>query len=131
MPDISRACAEIARSSHQADRRRRARLRFRSLIAPIDQAIERLEQFNLADRGGCPPDPETAATIRHALLPLAPEIRECFRAGQGTVQEAMDGLYSVEDALQVERYAELLEEDYQLDERRLDGWEVPHRRAIW
>lgn len=70
----------------------------RSLMKLTDGVLARLEELNLADRGGCCPDSETARSIRLALAALPPEARRRF-GSPDTVQEALDGLFEVQDEL--------------------------------
>jgi hypothetical protein len=96
---IARSSWEIAEARRRAVVRRRRRQHHRSLVGLTDRAIHRLEELNLADRGGCPPDPTTAQAIDEALEAMPTPVRRCF-PGSRTVQQALDGLFIVQEALQ-------------------------------
>lgn len=63
-----------------------------------DSVIGRLEELNLAERGGRRPDPTTQRLIDSALAELPPEA--CRRYGtRVTVQQALDGFFDVQEEL--------------------------------
>lgn len=97
---------EIEAASWRGAIRRRRLGRHRRLLHLTDRAIERLEELNLADKGASPPDPGTARTIETALRAMPPPVRRSF-PGQRTVQQALDGMFTMQSALQKQRQAEL------------------------
>ncbi|HEX4212703.1 MAG TPA: hypothetical protein VIA06_05170 [Candidatus Dormibacteraeota bacterium] len=77
----------------------------RSLMRLTDRAIGRLEELNLADRGGSRPDADTARTIKTTLAALPADARRRFGC-RSTVQEALDGLFDAQEELMRPRQRE-------------------------
>ena len=102
---IVTASRQMTEARREAGRAHESQLRYRLALAAIDIAINRLEEMNLEGRGGARPDGAARQAIERALemVPL----RTPDRPGWGTVQRALDGLFDVQEAMQIEHRLEL------------------------
>lgn len=75
---------------------------YRCAFAASDRAIARLEESNLQGRGGCRPDATTRAALDEVLA-LVPDAARRRAHRWRTVQQALDGLFDIQEALQAER----------------------------
>ena len=103
---IAKTHVDIVRARRLSALRRRRREHHRYLVGLSDRTIERLERLNLAEGGGAPPDRPTADAIDETLRAMPEPVRRRF-PGRRTVQQALDGLFAVQDALQRAHQADL------------------------
>lgn len=80
-------------------------MRHQLAMAASDRAIGRLEELNLRGCGTRVPDVETQAAIEHALAALPARGRVKVKRWR-TVQQALDGMFDLQEALQAKRYRE-------------------------
>lgn len=94
---------EIGRTRSEAAARRSMAMRYRRAMVASDQAIGRLEELNLRGGGTRVPDVATRAAMDRALAALPAEARRKIKPWR-TVQQALDGMFEVQEALQAERW---------------------------
>lgn len=99
------AALEIGRCRREAALRQSRALRYRSAMVASDRAIGRLEEANLRGAGRSVPDPVTQAAIDRALAALPAGAKAGVKPWV-TVQQALDGMFDLQEALQAERRRE-------------------------
>jgi hypothetical protein len=104
------AAVEIGRARRDAAVRRYDASRYSSAMAASDRALTRLEELNLLDRGSCRPDASAMAAIDRMVALLPAEARTKVKPWP-TVQQALDGMFDVEEVLQAERRHDLYREE--------------------
>lgn len=95
------AALEMGRYDREAAVRRSRAMRYQRAMAASDRAIGRLEDLNLRGRGKGVPDVATRAAIDDAVAALPAGARASVRPWR-TVQEALDGMFDLQEALQAE-----------------------------
>ena len=100
------AARETGRARSAATAGRSAAMRYWSAMAATDRALSLLEELNLRDRGRSEPDARVRAAIDRAAGMLPAEASAKVRPWP-TVQEALDGIFDVQEALFAKRRQEL------------------------
>lgn len=94
---------EIARTRREDAARRSSAMRYRLALVASDRAIGRLEELNLRGGGTRAPDAGTLAAVERAMAGLPAGVRGKVKPWR-TVQQALDGLFDLQEALQAERW---------------------------
>lgn len=102
---MSTAVLEIGRTRREDAARRSSAMRYRLAIVASDRAIGRLEELNLRGGGTRAPDAGTRAAVERAVAGLPAAMRGKVKPWR-TVQQALDGMFDLQEALQAERRRE-------------------------
>jgi hypothetical protein len=93
---IEEACADIERVEERARRARDAKYGRRNKIRYIDRLLNELEMLNLADQAEVP---QPLASELERLLKESELVASAHQPRPGTVNQAMDLLYEIQDSL--------------------------------
>src|ERR1700682_5453089 len=96
MTMIKQASAAIEHMTAEEMRVKRAKYARRNKMHHIDRLLNELEMLNLADQRQMPP---VLSVAINKVIEESPEVTVLAQAKPGSVMEAMDALYEIQDSL--------------------------------